>query len=64
MPHKLWGQLREFYAPFVDRLYHLLNEKQIAISPCQEMGSRFLDPPDNSSGLFLRRRGKRQGIAE
>ena len=41
--------------PFVDRLYTLLAEKAIAVSPCSEQGTRFLDPPNATYGEGRRR---------
>ena len=61
MSAKLWTQLHAFYAPFVERLYGVLHERQIAVSPCREMGTRFLDPLTNASGVVLPRRGKHGG---
>eukprot|EP00327_Prymnesium_parvum_P007657 CAMPEP_0182809296 /NCGR_PEP_ID=MMETSP0006_2-20121128/7107_1 /TAXON_ID=97485 /ORGANISM="Prymnesium parvum, Strain Texoma1" /LENGTH=250 /DNA_ID=CAMNT_0024935069 /DNA_START=234 /DNA_END=987 /DNA_ORIENTATION=- len=49
MAAKSRAQLHEFYAPFIERLYGLLNDKHISVSPCREMGTRFLDPPENYS---------------
>eukprot|EP00326_Haptolina_ericina_P039300 CAMPEP_0181249154 /NCGR_PEP_ID=MMETSP1096-20121128/45596_1 /TAXON_ID=156174 ORGANISM="Chrysochromulina ericina, Strain CCMP281" /NCGR_SAMPLE_ID=MMETSP1096 /ASSEMBLY_ACC=CAM_ASM_000453 /LENGTH=100 /DNA_ID=CAMNT_0023346459 /DNA_START=6 /DNA_END=309 /DNA_ORIENTATION=- len=46
MSQKIWQQLFSLYMPFVDRLYTLLAEKAIAVSPCSEQGTRFLDPPN------------------
>ena len=62
MSAKLWAQLHAFYAPFVERLYGVLREKQITVSPCSEMGTRFLDATyPNASGVVLPRRGKHGG---
>lgn len=30
----------------VERLYRLMEEKSIAVSPCEHKGTRFLDDPD------------------
>ena len=62
MSAKLWTQLHAFYAPFVERLYCVLRDKQIAVSPCAEMGTRFLDATyPNATGVVLPRRGKHGG---
>lgn len=44
MPPQWRAQVRALYQPFVDRLYKLIDERGIAVSPCEEKGTRFLDP--------------------
>ncbi len=50
MPHGLWEETRALYAPFVERLYALIREQAIAVSPCNEQGTRFLETPPRRNG--------------
>ena len=36
--------LDTLYRPFVDRLYALIEEHAMSVSPCEHQGTRFLDP--------------------
>lgn len=45
MPREAWEALHALYDPFVERLYSLLDSQGIAVSPCEERGTRFLDGP-------------------
>ena len=64
MPRRWWLQVYALYAPFVEQLYTLLNARQIAVSPCEERGTRFLDPSNTTLALmhtgWLARSGKKE----
>ena len=49
MSQRMWQQLVELYMPFVERFYAVVSEQQIAVSPCSERGTRFLDPANTST---------------
>ena len=55
-------QVRELYQPFVNRLYTLIEERGIAVSPCEHKGTRFLDPPEIESAEPESRRIESPGI--
>lgn len=46
MPPRARADLHALYDPMVERLYRLIEEKAIAVSPCEHKGTRFLDDPD------------------
>jgi hypothetical protein len=61
MPPRWAAEVSALYVPFLDRLYVLIAERQIAVSPCEERGTRFLDPPPVSVVAEGARRGGRGG---
>ena len=69
MPLRIRGELHALYDPFVERLYTLVERHAIRVTPCEHMGTRFLDDHEwitNSSvgGAALHaasRRARRQG---
>lgn len=46
MPPRLREELHQLYDPFVERLYALIRERGISVTPCEHQGARFLDDPD------------------
>ena len=61
MPQKLRDELHNLYDPFVERLYDLIAKKDIAISPCEHKGTRFLDDPEASNATAQWKRRRRGG---
>ena len=49
IPPRLQEQLRQLYTPSVERLYGLIRLHEIAVTPCEYKGTRFLDPMSNQS---------------
>ena len=49
IPPRLHDELVQMYAPSVERLYALIEQKAIAVTPCEYAGTRFLDPDLNHS---------------
>jgi len=57
MPRRLWNEVHALYQPFVDRLYRLIRDTKIAVSPCGALGTRFLDPPNTTLAASPARAG-------
>ena len=53
MPAKIRAQLHALYDPFVARLYTLIEQLQIAVSPCEHRGTRFLDDPEYAANASV-----------
>ena len=50
MPPRLRDELHALYDPFVERLYKLIEAKQIGVTPCEHQGTRFLDDQEYGGG--------------
>ena len=50
MPPAWRREVAALYAPFLDRFYSLVGEAGVPVSPCEERGTRFLDPPPQGEG--------------
>lgn len=48
MPRRFWRELHALYSPFVERLYSIISDRHIAVSPCEATGTRFLDPSNET----------------
>jgi hypothetical protein len=48
MPSRVRDELHALYDPFVERLYGLIAQHAIAVSPCEHKGTRFLDDPERA----------------
>ena len=46
MPVRWQNALHALYDPFVDRLYRLIEQHRIMVTPCEHQHSRFLDSPN------------------
>jgi len=53
MPKRWWRELHALYAPFVERLYAVVRERHIRLSPCEMTATRFLDPPNATIAAMM-----------
>ena len=60
MPPRLRAELHALYDPMVERLYRLLADKRISVTPCEHQGSRFLDDPDFVNASMSSKPGPRR----
>jgi len=54
MPRRIWRELHALYSPFVEKLYKLMDETSMKISPCEKQGTRFLDPTNETISEMLK----------